>query len=1415
MRITPYRMLLAGILGFTPFLPAPGHAQSDCTLPAESCRAPHPALTSLVTAPALAGSEPVSAPDAPRAGLVGSGAAAEGTPSDSAATGVLLPAPTVSLSPTNQYSLSVSSWSATVGYSTPAYVSRDVPRSVSLFYASGVAKPLAFVQVEATDDATQTPTKMSLVVKTYNGTLVTENFYVGAHGTSRLSAQWDASALGTATYNYVVSVRSWWSDGTFSESTPQNVRVLVLNPNDAIAPGWTVVGAQHLYGQPTGGPAGVTIAHGDGTAAFFEKVCDPACHYISPANDFSTLVLNADNTFTRTYPDGSRTVFTPGGLISYSEDRFSSRTTWGWGWTAEPVSRPVPISVTDPVGKVTVLSYGDGVHLGTITDPAGRVSTVTYTSGDITQITAPDGVLALGVSYTNHRAISWWNRAWATTSAFYDYNNRLAVVFDQQVTLGDGSTVYPKHMITTFETAALPLQNLGGASTPSPRVDPLNLEMVVTDPKGNTTAMALTSTGNPWRIRDALGRTSYIGWNAASQPIRTLSFTGHAVSYYYTGMDLVKVWDETTGDSTRTEYGIYHQPTRIVHRTEEVLNTYNDTTGLLVTTRQAGRPATTFAYDGLGRVKVVTAPEGAVQTFTYGDPATSWDNLASVTSSAVGATTTRASIYVYDSYGRTTAVKLPSGDSVRTNYDVLNRVTSTRDAAGLTTTYENGALSVDAVVDAKGQRYVTHVNALGWVEYDIDPRGAYRYYGYDANGNRTSVRNRRAQTITFAYDALNRVTSRTADSLTTTWSYDPSGQWMQVQNANSLDYVSLDVAGRPTVSQVQRNGGTLGFTLANSYDAAGHRSQISATGPWVGTKSIGYHYDARGNLDLLTDLAGGQTTITSTEGGAPSRITLPNAGRVDWNYFSGTYPQDTQYNHPTAFNNALYQATNHRFTYNALGQVNTRRLGDSQYFTQYGFDKSARLNTITNYQDRDNNGPCPTDANGFLNCDYTLAPLFLSKQTLTYDNVGNPTDNGAVTQNGNRLTSYAGYTMEYDADGNMTRKYKSGYDQRLYWNSLGQLTQVTINGGSAINYYYDGVGRWSRRTSAGSDIQYVWDGDNLLFERDGSGNVTEYTYYPGVDRPHSIKRGSAIYYYLMDRPGNVTGLIDANHNLVNRYTYSPFGERGTVTEGVANAMQFQARHIEPGTHMYAWRARWYDYDLHRFVSEDPIGLAGGINPYAFVGNDPVDRVDPSGLMSAEPCTTESVVLASGERDPGCAVPVSLSYPGLSPAMVALLLRSAAAGGYRSVPGWLRGNPLSAMMNTLGDPYGLEFRNGRFHTTDGPDPTFRANCSWDAMKNNIRVGAITGATLGGIGGVIEGGAIGATGSGILGGAAGALLGLPLGPGAVVTAAMGAEGSGLAGGVAGAWLGGHVGIVSGGLLVAGGAIPGTLVACMWNQ
>jgi RHS repeat-associated protein len=266
---------------------------------------------------------------------------------------------------------------------------------------------------------------------------------------------------------------------------------------------------------------------------------------------------------------------------------------------------------------------------------------------------------------------------------------------------------------------------------------------------------------------------------------------------------------------------------------------------------------------------------------------------------------------------------------------------------------------------------------------------------------------------------------------------------------------------------------------------------------------------------------------------------------------------------------------------------------------------------------------CPDD--GYW--DYIAHNDPIRSDTYTYDDAGNRTDRGAIV-NGNWVTSFDGFTLTYDDDGNITHKVKPGLtDQYFTWNSLGQLTQATVNG-VVTTYGYDGFGRRVRKTANGVTTRYLWDGDNLVVEMDANGNpIREYSYYPGIDRPHAVRRSSdgAVFYYITETPGHVVGLVNSSNQVVNSYEYEPFGVTLAQTEQVVQPFKYSAREQDTERGLYFMRARYYDPQLARFLSEDPIGLAGGINPFAYVGNDPVNATDPYGLFECEWITGQVTV----------------------------------------------------------------------------------------------------------------------------------------------------------------------------------------------
>jgi RHS repeat-associated protein len=480
--------------------------------------------------------------------------------------------------------------------------------------------------------------------------------------------------------------------------------------------------------------------------------------------------------------------------------------------------------------------------------------------------------------------------------------------------------------------------------------------------------------------------------------------------------------------------------------------------------------------------------------------------------------------------------------------------------------------------------------------------------------------NRRGQTITAAYDLLDRDSIVTAGGASTNYAYSPTDLWVAAWNAESTDTLKLDLAGRVEYEVTKRDSS---YTLRSTYNKRGERTKIEMTAPSAWARSVSYGYLAHGGLGTLTAW-GANTNLGFNDDRQATSFELPTTSgaklTVNKAYSSSHMAGEVTYSNASAVNSAVGV----RYAQDVMARVTERRNVAMDSVRKFTYDKAGRLIRAQDFRWTDSvPAYCYWDEGLSYQCDWGSPQHYqlLASDTLPWDKVGNPT-NGTV-QAGNRLTSYRLRTMVYDADGNITRQYAywNGhlvYDQYLYWNPLGQLDSVRTNG-SLVTFGYDAFGRRVRKTAGGTTTRFIYDGHHVFTEVKASDNsrLAEYAYYPGTDRPQSLRRWSGgtgtVYYYLTDHPGNVVGLVNASKQLVNEYRYSPFGEHEKTSETVENRLRYAAREFDSETGLYYNRARYYDAVLRRFVSEDPIGLAGGINVYGYARNNPNDYRDPSGL----------------------------------------------------------------------------------------------------------------------------------------------------------------------------------------------------------
>lgn len=210
----------------------------------------------------------------------------------------------------------------------------------------------------------------------------------------------------------------------------------------------------------------------------------------------------------------------------------------------------------------------------------------------------------------------------------------------------------------------------------------------------------------------------------------------------------------------------------------------------------------------------------------------------------------------------------------------------------------------------------------------------------------------------------------------------------------------------------------------------------------------------------------------------------------------------------------------------------------------------------------------------------------------------------------NQQTAFGSQSLTYDLNGNLTSDGTNTYT----WNARDQLASMTDPGLTA-SFQYDASGKRSSKTVNGATTTYLYDGANLVQEQTGgvpSANIL----VGGLDEVFTRTDGTGTSSPLVDGVGSILALTDASA-VRTEYTYEPFGKTTVSGTASSNSSQYTGREND-GTGLYFNRGRYYSPILQRFISEDPIGLGGGINLYSYAGNNPISFSDPFGLKPHNP-----------------------------------------------------------------------------------------------------------------------------------------------------------------------------------------------------
>ena len=990
--------------------------------------------------------------------------------------------------------------------------------------------------------------------------------------------------------------------------------------------------------------------------------------------------------------------------------------------------RPLLLTkITDPFGRYALIGYDANGRLQGITDAIGMTSTFGYDSGSFIQaMTTPYGTTNFAYQDSGTNGITRWLTAtdplghaerFETTQNSGIPDSESPIPSCTGITLSNtylggrnsfywDKDAYPvaatdytqarlKHWVhnknsTTQTYPALESTKMPGerrvwfrypgqaSANKSGTLDrPSAALRVLDDGSSQCKTWTYNAAGLVTKQVDPLGRQLdyiYSTNNIDLTQIKRKNGAGFDViaSYGpYNAMHLPSSYTDAAGQTTTLVYNSFGQMTRLDNPLGQFRKWVYDANGYLTSIRNANDIVEqSYTYDAYDRVASFTDSEGYQVLFEY------------------------------DDLDRLTKKSYPDSSYEQYTYDKLDLHTS-RDRLGRLTTYTHNAVRQLTQVDEPLPRTIQYEwtpagrlqmmtdgegRAIRW-EYDIVGRplkevhvadGSETTYAYDLTGRLRTAQDALNQVKSYTYykdDSLKGIGYANAVNPTASvgFSYDPvyprRAAMTDGLGTTSFNYKPVGTLG--ALQPYQEDGPYTHDVTAYGYDALGRVSSRSVDG-----STETWAYDALGRLDTKNSPMAnygfsylGQTDQVTSRIGIqlPAAVALVASYSYDDNAHDRAL-KSIQYLREPLGGGIPVPMVEYRYQRNAIGNiVGTDEVPNGNESLKkhwdVGYDDADRVTSFT---------PATTG--------WTFGYGYDRADNRTSANL-NGSSQSSIINALNQATTVDGQAYQYDLNGNLTNDGTNQYD----WDAENRLIRVTLLGmpGSyPTEYKYDGLSRRLVIKNGGlpqfnKETRYVWCGEKPCQQRDSSDVVLARYYDEGESNGG---------FYLQDQLGSVRQSRNQfGTTIYATKDYGPYGE-SVQSSGTSTRFGYAGMFYHAQTGLYLTQYRAYHARTGRWLSRDPIGIAGGLNLYAYVGGNPISYVDPLGLEAGGGYSTGQYQMGQ---------PTIPTDPCSKEAMADLAVNSIPAGAY-----------IEAGMDFLGidlnfftDPQGVQF--GNYGEVDAP------------------------------------------------------------------------------------------------------------------